>query len=419
MSVHDRLVGITAKRIVTCDVKLATPDNPLGVVEDAAILYDEHSISWIGPRAAAEEKVELVDYGDRVVTPGLIDSHTHAAWVGSRHNEYAMRMAGADYRDIAEAGGGILATYRAVKKASEEEIYLELAARLRRMAELGVTTVEVKSGYGLDPEGERKQLRAIARARADGSLPSIVATYLALHAVPESARGNRDHYVLRATSMVKEVAEQKLAHFVDAYVDQNAFNVDEARLVCDAARRVGLGTRLHVGQFADVGGAQLCAEVGAKSADHLENVDAEGIEALARAGVAATLLPVASFTLGQQAPPIHALREAGVSLVVASDANPGTAPTESLPLAMALAVPMYGLTPTEVLLGVTRNAALSLGLAGSGVSRPRGSLAAGARADIVVWDLPHELAIVQPWGAPKTLLVLRAGRPIAGSARRD
>jgi imidazolonepropionase len=177
--------------------------------------------------------------------------------------------------------------------------------------------------------------------------------------------------------------------------------------------------RLHVGQFADVGGAQLCAEVGAKSADHLENVDADGIDALARAGVAATLLPVASFTLGQQAPPIHALREAGVSLVVASDANPGTAPTESLPLAMALAVPMYGLTPTEVLLGVTRNAALSLGLAGSGVSRPRGSLAAGARADIVVWDLPHELAIIQPWGAPKTLLVLRAGRPIAGSARRD
>jgi len=284
------------------------------------------------------------------------------------------------------------------------------------MAELGVTTVEVKSGYGLDPDGERKQLRAIARARADASLPSVVATYLALHALPESARSNRDHYVLRAsTSMVQEVAQQKLAQFVDAYVDQNAFTVDEARLVCEAATRAGLGVRLHVGQFADVGGAQLCAEVGARSADHLENVDASGIDALARAGVAATLLPVASFTLGQAPPPVHELREAGVPLVVASDANPGTAPTESLPLAMSLAVRMYGLSPAEAILGATRNAAVSLGLAGHGVSRPRGALVAGARADVVVWDLPHEHAILQPWGAPKTHAVFRKGVQIAGS----
>jgi len=414
------LVGIAAKRIVTCDVARATPDNPLGVVEDAAVLYDEHSISWIGPRAAAQDKVPIVDYGDRVVTPGLIDAHTHSAWAGSRHEEYVLRMAGADYRAIAAAGGGILSTYRAVARASEEELAGELAARLRRMAELGVTTVEVKSGYGLDPDGERKQLRAIARARADASLPSVVPTYLALHALPEEARNSRDHYVLRAgTSMVQEVAQQKLALFVDAYVDQNAFTVDEARLVCDAAKRAGLGVRLHVGQFADVGGAQLCAEVGARSADHLENVDAAGIEALAKAGVAATLLPVASFSLGQDAPPIHELREAGVPFVVASDANPGTAPTESLPLAMALAVRMYGLSPAESILGATRNAAVSLGLAGHGVSRPRGTLAAGARADIVVWDLPHEFAILQPWGAPKTHAVLRKGVRIAGAGQKQ
>lgn len=415
---NTNLVGICAKRIVTCDVSRATPDNPLAVVEDAAILYDEHSIGWIGPRAQAQDKAELVDFGDRVVTPGLIDSHTHAAWVGSRHSEYAMRMAGRDYRDIAAAGGGILSSYRAVAKSTEETIAAELRARLMRMAELGVTTVEVKSGYGLEPEGERKQLRAIAAARQDASLPSVIATYLALHALPEASRSNRDHYILRAsTSMIQEVAREKLAHFVDAYVDENAFTVDEARLVCEAARKAGLGVRLHVGQFADIGGAELAAEVGAKSADHLENISVDGIIALAQAGVAATLLPVASFTLGQAAPPIDALREANVSLVVASDANPGTAPTESLPLAMALAVPMYGLTPTEAILGATRNAALSLGLAGPAVSRPRGSLVPGARADLVVWDLPHELAILQPWGAPKTHLVLRAGRPIAGAAR--
>jgi imidazolonepropionase len=412
------VVGISAKRIVTCDLSRATPDNPLAVVEDATVLYDDHSISWVGPRSAVQDRASIVDYGDRVVTPGLIDAHTHSAWVGSRHAEYVLRLAGADYREIASAGGGILSTYRAVAKASEETILLELTARLRRMAELGVTTVEVKSGYGLDPAGERKQLRAIAQAGADASLPSVVATYLALHAVPESAKASRDHYVLRAsTSMVQEVAQQKLAQFVDAYVDQNAFSVDEARLACESAKRAGLGVRLHVGQFADIGGAQLCAEVGARSADHLEHVDQDGIDALARAGVSATLLPIASFTLGQAAPPIAELREAGVPFVVASDANPGTAPSESLPLAMALALPVYGLTAAEAILGATRNAAHSLGLAGHGVSRPRGALVAGARADLVVWDLPHEHAILQPWGAAKTHLVMRDGRPIAGASR--
>lgn len=414
------MIGITAKRIVTCDPARTTAENPLGVVEDAAILYDEHSVSWIGPRAAAKDKAELVDFGDRLVTPGLVDAHTHAAWVGSRHEEYAMRMRGADYREIAAAGGGILSSSRAVAKASEEEIAVELTARLKRMAELGVTTVEVKSGYGLEPDGERKQLRAIASARADASLPGVVATYLALHALPANDARRRDHYVLRAgTSMIQEVAQQKLAHFVDAYVDQNAFSVDEARLVCEGAKRAGLGVRLHVGQFADVGGAQLAAELGARSADHLEHVDEAGIEALAKANVAATLLPIASFTLGQAPPPVAALRAGGVSFVVASDANPGTAPSESLPLAMAMAFRLYGLTPAEVLLGVTRHAAASLGLAGHGVSRPRGHLGPGARADLVVWDLPHELALLQPWGAPKTHLVLRAGRPIAGGSRRD
>jgi imidazolonepropionase len=413
------LVGIAAKRIVTCDVARATPDNPLAVIEDAVVLYDDHSISWVGPRSAAENKAPITDYGDRVVTPGLIDAHTHSAWVGSRHGEFALRMAGADYREIAAAGGGILSTARAVAGATEATIAGELAARLRRMAELGVTTVEVKSGYGLEREGEMKQLRAIAAARADASLPGVVATYLGLHALPESARGNRDHYVLRTgTSMVQEVAQQKLAQFVDAYVDEKAFTVDEARLLCDTAKRAGLGVRLHVGQFADVGGAQLCAEVGALSADHLEHVDSDGIDALARAGTLATLLPVASFSLRQDPPPVAALREAGVGMVVASDANPGTAPTESLPLAMSLALRLYGLTPAEIFLGVTRNAALSLGLAGHGVSGPRGSLVAGARADVVVWDLPHEVALLQPWGAPKTHLVLRQGQPIAGSAFR-
>ncbi len=408
------LVGIAAKRVVTCDPARSTPDNPLGVIEDAVVAYDERSISWIGPRAAAAKDLPIVDHGASVVTPGLVDAHTHAAWVGSRHDEYAMRLAGADYRAIAAAGGGILASYRAVEAASEDAITATLTARLRRMASLGVTTCEVKSGYGLEPAGERKQLQAIARARSASGVPHVVPTYLALHALPASAKNNRDHYVLRvATSLVPEFAKARLADFVDAYVDQNAFTVDEARIVCEAAKRAGLGVRLHVGQFADVGGAQLCAELGARSADHVEHIDAAGIAALAKAGVSAVLLPIASFTLGQAPPPVAALRAAGVPMVVASDANPGTAPSESLPLAIALAVRSYGLTPAEAILGATRLAATSLGLWGGGTPHPRGALVPGARADMVVWDLPHEHALVQPWGGSMTRLVIRQGEVIA------
>jgi len=408
-------VGIAAKRIVTGDPARCSAENPLGVIEDGVVIYDEEGIRSVGPRASAGD-VPVVDHGDRVVTAGLVDAHTHAAWVGSRHDEYAMRMAGADYRAIAAAGGGILSSFRAVAAASEDEITETLVARLRRMAALGVTSCEVKSGYGLEPEGERKQLRAIRRARTSFGVPTIVATYLALHALPESARANREAYVERAASvLVPEIARERLAEFVDAYVDQNAFTIAEARAVCEAARKAGLGVRLHIGQFADIGGAKLCAEIGARSADHVEHIDAEGIALLAKHDVAAVLLPVASFTLGQTPPPVAALREAGVMMVVASDANPGTAPSESLPLAMAMAVRLYGMTPAEVLLGATRHAATSLGLWGEGIAKPRGALVAGAAADLVVWDLPHENALVQPWGGARTWVVVRDGVQIAGN----
>jgi len=387
--------GFAAKRVVTCD-----PGR--GTLEDAAVVIEEGRIVYVGPRAGAPAGVALVDVGDRVVTPGLVDAHTHACWVGSRHAEYAVRMAGGDYRDIAKAGGGILSSHRAVAAATEDELVEALVALLRRMATLGVTTVEVKSGYGLEPEHERKQLRAIARAAASRDVPAVVPTFLALHALPPSA--DRAAYVTRvARELVPEVAREGLARFVDAYVDANAFTVEEARAVGEAARGRGLGMRLHVGQFADIGGAELAAELGAASVDHVEHIAPAGIEALARAGVAAVLLPVASFTLAQPPPPVKALRDAGVSLVVASDANPGTAPTESLPLALALAVRSYGMTPDEALVAATRHAALSLGLADRGVLRE------GARADVVVWDLPHEHALVQPWGAAKTHAVLVDG----------
>jgi imidazolonepropionase len=388
--------------VVTC--------GDLGVVEDGVVIVDGETIAYVGPRDGAPAHVSIEELGDRVITPGLVDAHTHACWVGSRHAEYAARAAGRDYREIAKAGGGIVSTYRAVAAATEEDLASALRARLRRMASLGVTTVEVKSGYGLEPAYERKQLAAIARVAKDAGAPTVVPTLLALHALPPSAAAagaaGRAAHVGAAVELTREVAQDRLARFVDAYVDENAFTAVEARAVAEVARAQGLGVRLHVGQFADVGGAELAAEVGAASVDHLEHVSAAGIAALARANVSAVLLPTASFTLGQAPPPMGTLRDAGVSLVVASDANPGTAPTESLPLAMSLAVRTYGLTPEEALVAATRNAAASLGLADRGVLRP------GARADLTLWDLPHEQAIVQPWGVAKTYAVIIGGQPI-------
>lgn len=404
---------IACPRLVTCDPARATPADPLGTVDDGAVVLDGPVIAAVGP--AAELHARYPDArrvtAPGLVTPGLVDAHTHAPWMGSRDGEYAQRLAGAGYEAIAAAGGGIAASMRAVRAATPEALAAALSARLRRMATLGVTTVEAKSGYGLDEPSERKQLEAVAEVSRAADLPRVVATYLALHALPPEAGGDRAAYAARvAASWLPGIAAAGLAVFVDAYVDRSAFSVAEARPVLARARELGLGVRLHVGQFADVGGAELAASLGAASADHLEQLGPRGIEALARAGVRAVLLPVASFTLRQDPPPVAALRAAGVPLVVASDANPGTAPTESLPLALALAARSYGLSVAEALLGATREAAASLGLAGT-----TGALRAGLAADLVLWDLPHENALVQPWGVSRTRCTLRAGEVIGGA----
>ncbi|MBK6459501.1 MAG: imidazolonepropionase [Myxococcales bacterium] len=402
-----------ARRLVTCDAARATADDPLGALDDAGFVVDERGrFAFVGAAADLPRGVPCTEL-DGLVTPGLIDAHTHAAWVGSRHVEYALRMAGADYRAIADAGGGIVASHRAVAEATEAAIADVLTARLARMVRLGVTTCEVKSGYGLTPELELRQLSAIAQAAARDDAPTIVPTFLGLHALPPAARADRAGYVDRVVDvLLPEIAARGLARYVDAYVDANAFTPDEATRLARRAATLGLPARLHVGQFADVGGAELCAELSAHAADHLEHVGPRGVDALAAAGVAAGLLPVASFTLGQAPPPVEALRRAGVALVVASDANPGTAPTESLPLALALAVRLYGLTPAEALLGATRRAAACLGLGAR-----KGAIAAGLDADFAHYHLPHEIALVQPWGTELATYVARKGRTLYSRAR--
>ncbi|HKQ54798.1 MAG TPA: amidohydrolase family protein, partial [Methyloceanibacter sp.] len=307
--------------------------------------------------------------------------------------------------EFARAGGGIAASAAAIAAASVEQIASALRARLFRMSSLGVTTVEVKSGYGLDEAGEKKQLDAIIQVARERDVARVVSTYLALHALPRAMADRRTEYVAAAAERVRAFAVQDLMQFVDAYVDENAFTPLEAEAIALAAAEAGVGVRLHAGQFADVGGAQLAARVGAKSADHLEHVSRGDLEAMAASGTRAVLLPLASFTLGDPPPPVSLMRRAGVAMVVASDANPGTAPSESLPLALALAVRAYGMTPEEALLGATREAAFALGL-GDRV----GIIAPGYEADLVLWDLPHEHAIVQPWGVSKTRAVVFAGQ---------
>ncbi len=400
--------AVTAARVVTCSESAG--QGALGVLEDGAFIVDDKAISWVGKRSALPKGIAVHDEGANVVTPGLVDAHTHAAWVGSRHDEYVVRMAGGDYEAIARAGGGIVSSHRQIVAAEESTIREALIARAKRMASLGVTTIEVKSGYGLLPEEELKQLRAIRDAKSDASIPRIVSTFLGLHAIPPSLRDRRDEFLKGATGLLERVQIEGLADFVDAYIDRNAFSVEESRAFLTAAKAHGFELRLHVGQFSDIGGAELASELGAKSVDHLEVVGEAAMNALANAGVFASLLPTACFTLKQEPPPVARLRAHGIRFVIASDANPGTSPSESLPLAMAMGVRLFGLTPEETILGVTRHAAASL--AKDDVT---GSLAVGKCADYVVWDLPHEHALLQPWGVARTKRVVREGRVIGGS----
>jgi imidazolonepropionase len=401
---------LCAARVVTCCDRLDFSNNPLSVIEDGAVLVDCGRIAEVGPRAhivsAAPDLPILCDAVDGVLTPGLIDAHTHLAWCGSRHDEYVLRMQGAGYEAIAARGGGIVASMQSIRSASREQIEECLRVRLRRIASLGVTTCEVKSGYGLSLESERKQLEAIAATSTDPSLPDVVSTFLALHAVPPEGKQDRagwiEHVVANA---LPTIAREGLAQFVDAYIDRNAFAIEEARLLFEAARHLHLGIRAHVGQFADIGGASLAASMGAVCVDHVEHISEAALAELAAAGTCVVLLPMACFTLKQDPPPIDSMRKAGVRLVVASDANPGTAPTESLPLSLAFALHTYRLSPEECILGATRHAAVSLGR-----DKEIGSISKGKSADLVVWDLPHEHAILQPWGSPMTRIVVRKGR---------
>ena len=353
-------------------------------IPEAALAWRGGEITWVGPANALPSEYsddKRIDAEGRLVVPGLIDCHTHLAFAGWRADEIEARMRGRTYQEIAAAGGGIARTVAATRGASTDELIERCARWLGAMARLGVTTVEAKSGYGLDLENEIRLLEVYESLQSAQPV-RLVSTLLAAHVVPREYAGRRDKYVdLVCRQIIPSVARRTLARFCDVFVEEGAFTPDEARAILRCAREHGLGAKLHVDQLTDGGGAALAAEMKAASADHLECISADGVAQLARAGTVAVTLPLAALYVGHPTAPARTLIAAGVPVAVATDFNPGTAPTFHLPLAMLLAATLQRMTPPEVLKGVTMYAARAIGEAST-----IGSLEPGKRADFAIID---------------------------------
>ena len=369
------------------DCRIATmvpaPGNPLGVIENGAIGIENGRILRVGKRTelAGLKAKEIIALGGAWITPGLIDCHTHLIFGGTRADEHAMRRAGATYEEIARAGGGIASTVKATAAASDAQLLASAALRLDALMKSGVTTLEIKSGYALDLEGELRMLRC-ASALAASEAVRIVPTLLALHALPPAYKHRRDDYVaMVADELIPRAAREKLAASVDAFCEGIAFSPQEVERVFTAAQANGLPVRLHAEQLSNQNGAALAARHKALSADHLEHLDDAGAKAMAKAGTVAVLLPGAFYALQEKkTPPVDLLRKHKVPIAIATDCNPGTSPMLSATLAMNMACTLFGLTPEEALAGMTVNAARALGIA-----HEAGSIAAGKAADLAVW----------------------------------
>lgn len=347
---------------------------------------------------------EIFDACNAVVLPGLIDCHTHALYAGDRMNEHALKLAGASYADIAKAGGGIISTVRAVRAASRADLVAAALPRLAALAAEGVTTIEIKSGYGLSPEHEIKMLEAIADVAR--IVPQrLVPTFLGAHAVPPDT--TRSQYLQSLIDeALPQIAQRKLAGAVDIFIESIAFSVDDARRLFERATALGLRVKGHCEQLSLSGASAVAAEFGALSCDHLEFLDAAGARAMARAGSAAVLLPGAFYFLREtRKPPVALLRESGVPFAIATDLNPGSSPVASLLTCLHMAVTFFGVTPEEALLGVTYNAARALG------RDDLGALTPGRRADFTVWDIPEPTFLTYQLGGLRPVAVYIEGRP--------
>jgi imidazolonepropionase len=384
-------------------------------VRNGALVTRAGLIEWIGPEGSVPEslRIEIAahhDLGGAWVTPGLIDCHTHLVFAGNRAEEFRERARGVPYEEIARRGGGILTTVRATRAASEDQLLEESAPRLQALLAEGVTTVEVKSGYGLTLADEAKLLR-VARRLGEAFPVRIVTSLLAAHAVPPEFAGRADQYIeVISREWLPELCAQGLVDAVDIFCERIAFDTHHAERLFSAARELGLPVKMHAEQLANIGGSLLAARFGALSCDHLEYADAAVAQALARAGTVAVLLPVAFYVLGStQRPPLAEFRAAGTRMAVATDCNPGSAPATSLQLALNMAIRLFGLTSDEALAGATRDAARALGL-----QEESGTLQIGRRADFAVWDIASLEELGYWVSHNRCRAVVRAGQVACG-----
>jgi imidazolonepropionase len=377
------------------NARLATmaPERPgLGTIEDGCVAALDGRIVFVGAATdlPSTDAVDRIDCGGRWITPGLVDCHTHLIFGGHRANEFAMRLQGATYEEISRAGGGIAASMKATRAASEAELVASGLKRLDHLIAEGVTTIEIKSGYGLDLETEIRSLRA-ARQLGHARAVSVVTSFLGAHALPPEANGDKDAYIERVCNeLLPAIAALKLVDAVDAFCEGIAFSPEQTARVFATAKSFGLPVKLHADQLSNLHGARLAAEHGALSADHLEHTDEDGVVALTRTGTVAVVLPGAYYALREtQAPPIALFRKHGTHLALATDSNPGTSPLTSLLLAMNMAATLFRLTVDECLIGVTREAARALGRLGD-----IGTLEPGKFCDLAIWDIEQPAELV-------------------------
>lgn len=386
-----------ARRTIWLNARLATLDPALpglGLVERGAVASEGGRIVYAGAEvdlpAVLRNGADSIDVEGRLVTPGLIDCHTHLVYAGNRAAEFELRLKGASYEEVARAGGGIVSSVKALRAASEDDLVRQTLPRLDALIAEGVTTVEVKSGYGLDRDSEIKALKA-ARRLAEARAVSIRTTFLGAHALPPEMNGDKTAYIDRVVNdMLPAVAAAGLADAVDGFCEGIAFSPQEIARVFDAAKALGLPVKLHADQLSNLHGAALAASYGALSADHLEYTDAEGAAAMAKAGSVAVLLPGAYYFIREtKLPPVEAFRVAGTRIAIATDSNPGTSPLTSVLLTMNMAATLFRLTVDECIAGVTREAAHALGIADRA-----GTLETGKDADLAIWDVERPAELV-------------------------
>ncbi|HEV7982502.1 MAG TPA: imidazolonepropionase [Xanthobacteraceae bacterium] len=375
------------------DARLATlAPRGLGIIERGTVAAKDGRIAFAGPMAELPtgwDALDRVGLDGRWVTPGLVDCHTHLVYAGNRAHEFELRLAGASYEEIARAGGGIVSTVKATRAASEDGLVAATLPRLDCLLADGVTTVEIKSGYGLDRETEVRMLRAARRLAQERKI-AVITSFLGAHALPPEANGDKERYIDEVCAMIPAVARDKLADAVDAFCENIAFSPEQTARVFRAAQTAGLPVKLHADQLSNLGGAKLAADFGALSADHLEYTDEDGVAAMARAGTVAVLLPGAFYVLREkQVPPVDALRRQGVPIAIATDSNPGTSPITSLLLILNMAATLFGLTVDEAIAGVTREAARAVGRRGE-----IGTLEPGKWCDLAIWNIERPAELV-------------------------